>query len=82
MQPWPLFPTIYEINTWAWLTDLSQQASKRLTLSQVPQAELERIAAYGFDGVWLMGVWQRSPAARNVSQTHPAWQCSGSVALN
>jgi glycosidase len=81
MQPWPMFPTIYEINTWAWLTDLSQQASKRLTLSEVPQAELERIAAYGFDGVWLMGVWQRSPGARQIALTYPGWQSDFQQAL-
>jgi len=28
----------------------------------VPSAEWDAIAAYGFDSVWLMGVWERSPA--------------------
>jgi glycosidase len=74
MNEWPQYPTVYEINTWAWLTDLSRQAEGRLTLADVPQAELERIASYGFDGVWLMGVWQRSPGARRVALTYPGWQ--------
>jgi hypothetical protein len=30
-------------------------------LSSVPSAEWDAIAAYGFDGVWFMGVWERSP---------------------
>jgi hypothetical protein len=42
---------VYEINTWAWLIDLSKQTETRLTLANVPQAELERIASYGFHGV-------------------------------
>ena len=40
----------------------------------MPQAELERIAGFGFDGIWLMGVWRRSRGARRVSQTNPGWQ--------
>ena len=33
-----------------------------LDLSCVPSAEWDAIATYGFDAVWLMGVWERSPA--------------------
>ena len=74
MNIWPENPTVYEINTWAWLTDLSSQAGARVTLADVPQAELERIGSFGFDGLWLMGVWQRSRGSRRVSQTYPGWQ--------
>jgi hypothetical protein len=31
-------------------------------LSSVPSAEWDAIAKLGFDAVWLMGVWERSPA--------------------
>ena len=31
-------------------------------LAGVPAAEWDAIAALGFDAVWLMGVWERSPA--------------------
>jgi hypothetical protein len=74
MSEWPQHPTVYEVNTWAWLADLSRQAEGRLTLADVPQAELERMASYGFEGVWLMGVWQRNPDARRVALTYPGWQ--------
>jgi glycosidase len=37
--------------------------------SLVPQPELERVAALGFDGVWLMGVWERSPRAREIASS-------------
>src|SRR4249920_556934 len=59
---WLRYPTVYEINTWVWLTDLSQKYGRNLTLSSVPAAEWDAIAAYGFDAVWFMGVWERSPA--------------------
>ena len=53
---------IYEINTWVWLTDLSRKSNAPVNLSSVPPAEWDAIAQYGFDAVWLMGVWERSPA--------------------
>ena len=62
MSNWPRYPTIYEINTWVWLTELSASSGNPVTLSSVPEAEWDALAAHGFDAVWLMGVWERSPA--------------------
>ena len=59
---WPPYPTSYEINTWVWLADLSQKYGRNVNLSSVPSDEWDAIAVYGFDSVWLMGVWERSPA--------------------
>jgi hypothetical protein len=59
---WPRYPTLYEINTWVWLFELSQKYGETLTLSGIPAVEWDAIAAYRFDAVWLMGVWERSPA--------------------
>jgi glycosidase len=56
------YPTLYEINTWVWLSEFSKKAGKPVDLSSVPSAEWDAIAALGFDAVWLMGVWERSPA--------------------
>ena len=38
------------------------QVRKQVDLGSVPPTEWDAIAACGFDAVWLMGVWQRSPA--------------------
>jgi hypothetical protein len=54
--------SIYEINIWVWLSDLSRKWKTAIDLSSVPAAEWDSIAGYGFDAVWLMGVWERSPA--------------------
>jgi Alpha amylase, catalytic domain len=62
MSGWPRYSTIYEINTWVWLAELSARAGTSVNLSSVPSAEWDAIAKFGFDGVWLMGVWERSPA--------------------
>ena len=62
MSAWPRHPLIFEINTWVWLGELSTQAGRRLTLASVPDRGWDEIAGLGFDAVWLMGVWERSPA--------------------
>lgn len=58
---WPLKPFIYQINTWVWLNTLSRAHQRTITLHDVPDEELDRIAAYGLDAIWLMGIWKRSP---------------------
>lgn len=59
---WVQYPTLYEINTWVWLAELSRTAGKPVDLGCVPGGEWDRIANYGFHALWLMGVWERSPA--------------------
>ena len=71
MSGWPDHPLLYEINTWPWLRELSAAAGTRLTHADVPQSELERIDALGFDGVWLMGVWERSLRSREIASSVP-----------
>ena len=55
-------PFIYEINTWPWLDELSRRCGRSVELGDVPGEVWDAIAASGADAVWLMGVWQRSPA--------------------
>src|SRR3954463_9266197 len=55
-------PFVYEINTWVWLDELGARLGQPIGLAGVPVAEWDAIAALGFDAVWLMGVWERSPA--------------------
>ena len=68
---WPRYPSLYEINTWVWLSDLSVKYGKPIDLASVPPAEWDTIAAYGFDAVWLMGVWERSPAGIAIANRNP-----------
>ena len=62
MSTWRRNPTLYEINTRVWLSDLTKKYGAAVELSSVPAAEWDTIAQFGFDGVWMMGVWERSPA--------------------
>jgi hypothetical protein len=65
-------PHLYEINTWAWLEQLSGRLCRRIALADVPDSEWATIARLGFDAVWLMGIWQRSPESRRVALEDPA----------
>ena len=67
MRTWPRHPVIYEINTWVWLGELSRKYRKSVDLATVPEQEWDAIASHGFDAVWFMGVWERSPAGIGVA---------------
>jgi glycosidase len=68
---WSAYPTLYEIDTWIWLTDLAHKYGRAVDLGSVPPAEWDAIAAHGFDAVWLMGVWERSPAGIAIANHNP-----------
>jgi len=67
MGSWPKHPVLYEINTWVWLGDLSRKYQRPVDLATVPPEEWDQIASHGFDAVWFMGVWERSPAGIGIS---------------
>ncbi len=67
MKTWPTHPNIHEINTWVWLAELSQEYERPISLATVPPEEWDHIATFGFDAVWLMGVWERSPAGMEIA---------------
>ena len=66
-RSWPKHPVIYEINTWVWLGELSRKYQRPVNLATVPPEEWDAIASHGFDAVWFMGVWERSPAGIEIS---------------
>jgi glycosidase len=70
----PRYPALYQINTRAWLTELSRSLGRRATLDDIPDAELDRLAQRGFDWIWLLSVWQTGPAAQQVSRSNPEWR--------
>lgn len=56
-------PCLLEINTGPFLGRLIKKYNRPLTLSSIPDEEWQEISRLGFDLVWLMGIWQRSPFA-------------------
>ena len=67
----PRYPSLYEINTRVWLTDHTRSLGRPATLDDVTDAELDDVAAMGFDWVWLLSVWHTGGASRAVSRTDP-----------
>lgn len=57
-------PHLYEANARVFLNRLSERYGRKLTLSAVPDEEWQKLSRKGFDLVWLMGIWHRSPGAR------------------
>jgi glycosidase len=70
----PRYPSLYQINTRVWLTEISRHLGRTATLDDISDAELDRLAAMGFDWVWFLSVWQTGPAAQQVSRTNPEWR--------
>ena len=69
---WPERPVIHELNTAVWLDDLSRGAGRRLTLADLSVADWAAVTPPGIDAVWLMGVWERSPAGLAIANDNPA----------
>ncbi len=56
-------------NTHVWLHQLTQRHGRDITrLDQVPDEELDLMAARGITGLWLIGLWQRSAASREIKR--------------
>jgi hypothetical protein len=68
---WPKQPVVFEINTWAWLTHLEHKYRAKLDLGSIPSKEWDNLKDLECDGIWLMGVWARSPAGRKISRENP-----------
>ena len=77
----PAHPFVYEINTWPWLASISADEGARIDLGSVPARHWDDIAALGFDAVWLMGVWQRSPAGIGIALANASLRAAFDAAL-
>jgi len=56
-------------NTYVWLDQLSKQYGRPMTtLRDIPDAELDTLAARGITGLWLIGLWERSKASQRIKQ--------------
>jgi glycosidase len=55
--------------TYVWLDQLSRRYGRRIaTLADIPDRELDQLAAWGFTGLWLIGLWERSTASKKIKQ--------------
>ncbi|MCX7026753.1 MAG: alpha-amylase family glycosyl hydrolase [Spirochaetes bacterium] len=56
-------------NILVWLHQLSVQYGAAIArLDQIPDRELEILASRGINGLWLIGIWQRSAASEKIKR--------------
>jgi len=56
-------------NTFVWMDQLSKKYHREIhRLDQIPDQELEILSQWGITGLWLIGIWQRSPASQKIKQ--------------
>ncbi|MFC2084799.1 alpha-amylase family glycosyl hydrolase [Bacteroidota bacterium] len=54
-------------NIYVWLDQLSKQYDKEIKrLDQIPDQELDKLAEWNLTGLWLIGLWKRSPASKRI----------------
>jgi len=54
-------------SVYVWLDQLSKEFARPVrTLRDVPDETLDKLAAWGFSGLWLIGLWERSAASRTI----------------
>src|SRR5262245_59512206 len=68
------YPSLYQVNTRVWMTELARDLHRPATLDDVPDSELGRITGMGFDWVWFLSVWQTGKAGQRISRTNPEWR--------
>ena len=56
-------------NTYVWLDQLSKKYRRSITkLNEIPDEELDRLVQWNITALWLIGIWERSPASQNIKQ--------------
>jgi len=56
-------------NSYVWLYQLSETYKREIKrLDQIPDEELDKLAQWGFNGLWLIGLWERSDASKRIKQ--------------
>ncbi|MCK6551037.1 alpha-amylase, partial [Myxococcota bacterium] len=54
-------------STFVWLDQLSKKYSRPIhTLAEIPDEELATLASRGFTALWLIGLWRRSHASKQI----------------
>lgn len=56
-------------NTLVWLDQLSKKYGREITrLDQIPDQEIDQLAAWNINTLWFIGIWERSTASKKIKQ--------------
>lgn len=54
-------------NIFVWLDQLSKKYDREIKkLNEIPDKELDILARWNFTALWLIGIWERSPASKKI----------------
>ncbi|MCD6402220.1 MAG: alpha-amylase, partial [Anaerolineales bacterium] len=68
-QEWMPKLVLIAKNTYVWLDQLSKHYQRSIhRLDQIPDEALDQLAEWGFTGLWLIGLWERSSASKKIKQ--------------
>ncbi|MFO7973811.1 MAG: alpha-amylase family glycosyl hydrolase [Candidatus Hydrogenedentota bacterium] len=56
-------------SVYVWLDQLSKKYGQPIKrLDEIPDAELDQLGRWGFTGLWLIGIWERSVASQTIKE--------------
>ncbi|MEO0126414.1 MAG: alpha-amylase family glycosyl hydrolase [candidate division WOR-3 bacterium] len=56
-------------HTYVWLYQLSKKYNREIKrLDQIPDEELKILSDWGFNAIWLIGIWERSKASAKIKK--------------
>lgn len=68
-QDWMPGVVLLAKNVYVWLDQLSRRHQRPIErLDQIPGEALAEVAGWGFTGLWLIGVWERSAASERIKR--------------
>lgn len=70
----PRYPSLYQINTRVWITDIASRIGRPATLDDIPDNELDLLAEMGFDLIWFLSVWCTGEVAQKISRSNLEWR--------
>jgi len=73
-MPTSFYPSLYQVNTRVWLTELSSQLGRAATLDDIPDQEIDKFKEAGFDWIWFLSVWTTGNEGQRISRKNHGWR--------
>ena len=70
----PNYPSLCQVNTRVWLTEISERIGRHATLDDIPDEDLDRFVDLGFDWIWFLSIWTTGKAAQRISRENSGWR--------
>src|SRR5258705_5370549 len=70
----PRYPSLYQINTRVWITEISGRLGRKATLDDIPDKALQQLKELGFDWLWFLSVWCTGELGKKISRENPEWR--------